>query len=1059
MVKTIKKIEKENIEDIIALTPMQEGLLYHYIKDDDSNQYFQQLSIKITGKLDAENFDKSWNIVVQLNELLRTVYRWEGVETHLQIVLREHAPDIRFVDFSTKDENLIPSLMENLKRADKNEHFDLREVPFRVTLCKLSENAHEMIISNHHIIFDGWSTGILLKEFTSIYEGLIEGSTYIPPQKNKFKNFVKWVQNQDSAISNTYWRTYLKELSTKTQLAVNKNLKSGTRSIKDYIFNIDKTKLDIFLRENKITLATLVYVTWGILLQKYVDHEDVLFGVTVSGRSANIADIENIVGLFINTVPLRIKNSSEDEILNLLYQVQNEIQQREGYDNTPIVDIKECSEFHNQDELFDSIVVVENYPLDTQQFGIKEKLTFDSYSMHEVNNFNLTVGVELWQEQIEICLSYDEEIFNYDFIKRLAQHFENILQTIIHTPHSKVRDIEMLSPLEKKQILYEFNNTTMDYPKDKTIHKLFEEQVEQGPNHVALVFVNKHITYTELNEKANQLARFLVNTGIKRNDVIGIMAERSVEMIISILATLKAGAAYLPIGLEQPKKRKEYMIQNSGASLLLTQKHLIEVNNNVVGDFPEEKIICSDDMKIYVGDRSNLNLNSNPDDLVNVIYTSGTTGNPKGVMVSHSNLVLYMESLFNLYETTSNDTVIQLVPFSFDLFGEELFQALLKGGKFVIPQEHEAKDVHKLYELIVSNKVSVVSCSPLLLNEFNKFPPMSSVKNFVSGGDVLKQEYISNLLKYANVYNGYGPTEATIGATHYKIKNEFENNICIGKPMKNYRVYILDENRNLLPIGVPGELYISGKGVTKGYINNRKITEEKFVEDYFFPGSKMYRTGDLAKWRNDGNVEYLSRIDQQIKIRGFRIEPSEIENQLRQYNSIREATVIANEDKQGNKYLCAFIISNIEVEPRNLKAFLLKTLPEYMVPVQFIQLEEIPATTNGKIDKNKLSEMSLAKYENRTKIVEPRDDMEKDILEVWKNVLKRDEISIEDDFFEIGGDSLKLTSIYSILNKKFSCNISIQDLFDYRTIDTLAKLVKERLGYLEDKNEINNIEF
>lgn len=1059
MKNTMKKIHKENIDDILALTPMQEGLLYHYIKDGGS-QYFQQLSLEIKGELNIEHFENAWGRVVELNELLRTVYRWEGLEKHIQIILKEHQLAIRHIDFSSKEENIIPELIETLKQEDRGNEFDLTEVPFRVTLLKIKKEKYVMIISNHHIMYDGWSTGVILKEFYEIYNSLNNGQQYPIFKKNKFKNFVKWIQNQDSQKSELYWKTYLNGLDTKTELYTRKEIKRDARDIREYIVKVDKIKLDVFTQKNGLTLATLIYVTWGMLLQKYVDRDDVIFGVTVSGRNAEVADIENMVGLFINTVPLRMTNSSEEEILSLLNKVQHETQLREDYNYTPLVDIKKFSDFHNRDELFDSIVVIENYPLDTKLSNNNEgKLVFDAHYMYEVNNFNLTLGVTIIHEEIELCFSYNEKIFECDYIKRLAQHFYNLLDNLIHKPDSKVREIDMLSPSEKEKILYEFNDTKMDYPSDKTVQDQFEAQVEKTPDHIALIYADNKITYKELNEKANQLARTLVNRGIKRNQVIGIMAERSIEMIISILATLKAGGAYLPIGLEQPKVRKEYMLQNAEARYLLTQKHLIETDNDIVGDFPVENIIYADDIQLYTGELGNLNVESEPTDLANLIYTSGTTGKPKGVMVTHTNLLLYMESLFHMYETTSSDGAIQLVPFSFDLFGEELFQAILKGGRFVIPQEHEAKDVHRLHDLIVKNNVSIVSCSPLLLNEFNKLPPMMSVKTFVSGGDVLKQEYINHLKRNANVYNGYGPTEATIGATHYKVEDDFENRLSIGKPMKNYRVYILDKNQKLLPIGVPGELYISGGGVTKGYINNSKITEEKFMDDPFFCGSRMYKTGDLAMWRDDGNVDYISRIDQQIKIRGFRIEPGEVESQIRGYINVKEAVVIATHDKQGNKYLCAFMISDVEIEINELKAFLLKTLPDYMVPVQFIQLKDIPATSNGKIDKNKLSDLAMAEYEVRATVIEPRDDIEKDILAIWGNVLKREEISVMDDFFEIGGDSLKLTSIYSLLNKKFACNISIQDLFDNRTIDALAKLIKEKIGQIEENNEINDIDF
>lgn len=1055
----MSKLDIKNVEDIIELIPMQQALLLQNIKNLDSDQYFEQLSLDILNSLNFEIFEEAWKLVVESNEMMRTVFRWEGIEKPIQAILRSHKVDIRYVDYSIKSEIEISGLVENLKIKDREEKFNLTEVPFRITLCKINEKKYVMIISNHHIIYDGWSNGIILNEFLYNYNTIAEGKACKPFKKNNFKNFVKWTQAQDIVKSEEYWRQYLNGLDIKTELPIKKKVNTQMQFAEEYKFNIKKQDVEKFVKETRITIATLIYTAWGILLQRYNDNEDVIFGTTVSGRNAKLTDIDSIVGLFINTLPMRVKTNENDTIKDLLYKVKCDLELREEYEFTPLTNIKKCSELDNRDELFDSIVVIENYPLDSTVLKKEGKISFDSYSMFELNNFNITLGVTLF-EDIEISFNYNKEVFEYEDIKALGQHFNLILLDMINNPNKMVKDVEILSNKEKTKIIYEFNDTKMDYQNNKTINCLFEEQVKKTPDNIALICGDKQLTYKELNQKSNQLAKLLVKMGVKKDSVVGIMAERSIEMIISIMATLKAGGAYLPVDPQYPYARKQYLFDDSKVNTLITQKKLIEINKLNMGEYPLENIIFADDEKNYTENSDDFDVYNEPSDLMYVIYTSGTTGKPKGVMVEHRNMVAYMEAYFKLYEITSQDATIHLVPFSFDLFGEELFLALLKGGKFIIPKENEFRDMNKLYDLIVKNNVSIVSCSPLLLNEFNKFPKMKSVHTFVNGGDVLKEEYINNLLDYSKVFNGYGPAETTIGATHHRVvSSDSEASISIGKPMKNYKIYVLDKNKKLLPIGVPGEMYIGGDGVARGYLNNIGLTNEKFMDDPFFQQGRMYKTGDIVKWRRDGNIDFIGRVDEQVKIRGFRIELGEIENQLQEHKNIEGAVVLANETKQGNKYLCAYIVSDKEIEKDELVKFLSKELPDYMIPVKFIKIDSIPLTVNGKVDKKKLLQIFEVNDDTNKNIILPRDDIEKKIVDIWSEILEMNSISIYDDFFEIGGDSLTLIRVYSAVNKEFPESVTMQDLFDYRQCNQLADLIKKKLGLVNKEKKIVNIEF
>ncbi|UCH95648.1 MAG: AMP-binding protein, partial [Candidatus Aminicenantes bacterium] len=576
----MKTLDKKGIEDIVALTPLQEGMLFHYLKAPKSDLYFEQLSLGISGRIDIEVFEKAWNFVIETNEMLRTVFRWKEVEKPIQIILKEHQLSWKYYNVSNKDAPEGKKILEEIKTNDRNQGFDLQDVPFRISLIKVKEDEYEMMISNHHILYDGWSNGIILKEFFNAYGDLPAKQTPVKPVKTPFKEFIQWIHRQDKDEQERFWEEYLAGFDTQTKLPIKKRKPGETTTPgpgnDSMILAKDiKVQLEDLIKNRRVTLASFFYSVWGILLQRYCNSEDIIFGTTVSGRPAKIREIEEMVGLFINTIPLRVRTEPGEKISDLLYRINNILPIRERYEWLSLVDIKKYSELENTGELFDTIIVPENYPLDCGRTAgnSQSPLVVEAYSMKETTTYDLTIGI-LMGDDIEINFSYPGGLFENTDIRRLFHHFTNIMEHILKDPDREISGLEMLSGKEKRQILYDFNNTVEEYPRGKRIQELFAEQVVKTPDHTALISGDNRLSYGYLNERANQLAHLLRKKGVKTDTIVGIMVERSLEMIIGIFAILKSDGAYLPIDPEYPEEHIRCMLTDSEANVLVTTPNI-----------------------------------------------------------------------------------------------------------------------------------------------------------------------------------------------------------------------------------------------------------------------------------------------------------------------------------------------------------------------------------------------------------------------------------------------------------------------------------------------------
>ncbi|MCU0285930.1 MAG: amino acid adenylation domain-containing protein, partial [Acidobacteria bacterium] len=1081
------KLKSKGIENILPLTPLQEGIFFHYLKDPQSNLYFEQLSLEISSAIDVDLFEKAWNVVIQANEMLRTVFRWEKLEKPSQIILKEHPCQIRFHDFSDIDSEQKQIVLAKIKTNDRNEGFDLTQVPFRVTLCKLAEIHYEMIISNHHILYDGWSNGIILKEFFKAYHELCQGGRAIRlPVKPSFKEFIKWIQSLDKNKQEQFWRNYLAGFETASELPI-KRKKAGITGADNYSIILEETiknQLEAFVKNNRVTLASVFYSAWGILLQKYCGSEDVVFGTTVSGRSADVKGIEDMVGLFINTIPLRIDTYPGEKIIAVVSQIDHVLHEREGFENTPLVDIQSYSSLGGNGSLFDTILVIENYPLDNRLLPANSSFSIHSYSIVEMSHYDLSVGIMLFNE-IEIKFSFKQELFEKETIENLAVHFKIIIQKMIEQPEMTLSQLGIISIEEKYRILYEFNNTAVEYPRDKTIHQLFAEQAAQTPGAIALVAretrtekqeekkrrreeekngdvetlratslqYQYQISYSQLNEQSDRLADLLIGKGVLPDTIVGIMMERSIEMITGIFGILKSGGAYLPIDPGYPQERINYMLKDSSAAILLINLEL-ERMNNCQCSIVNCQLSTGESPGNFQHSAFELPLIQHSNHLAYIIYTSGSTGRPKGVMINHRNVVRLVKGT-NYIEFLPGDSILQTGAMEFDASTFEVWGSLLNGLKLVLVNKETILIPGKLKAVLGVFAVSTIWMTSQLFNQMLQEDSeiFAGLKNLLVGGDVLSPSHIGRLKsKYPrlNVINGYGPTENTTFSTTFPIQDEYTANIPVGKPVANSTAYIVDRYNQLQPIGVPGELLVGGDGVARGYLNNPELTAFKFISVASVASvAKIYKTGDLARWLPDSNIEFLGRIDQQVKIRGFRIELGEIENRLAKHPGIKDAVVINQEENSEDKYLCAYFISNEEIAISGLRNFLARELPNYMIPSHFVQLKKIPLTPNGKLDREALPKPELKAGEN---YIAPRDEIETKLAVIWSEVLLiKTPIGIDDHFFQLGGHSLKATILASRIEKTFNVKILLAEIFRNPKIRELSKYIKDaaQLQYLQ----------
>ncbi|NRV32074.1 amino acid adenylation domain-containing protein [Clostridium beijerinckii] len=994
--------------------------------------------IEIKGKLNLKKLKDTLNTIIQRHEILRT--NFESIDGEIyQIVKKMDEINFDIQNFQVEDRNNIGDVLKEFIRP-----FDLeKDVLIRIGIGSLGREHNLMFFDIHHIVADGVTLGIFIKEFSEIYEGKA-----LEPLKIQYKDYSAWQikrrGNEEVMDSKRYW---LKEFDEEIPV-LNLPTDFNRPNIQDFKgdvleFKLDEKKTNALKDIAMETNSTLYMVLLSILktlLSKYSNQEDIVVGSPIAGR--NHRDLENLIGMFVNTFAIKStvdRNMSFKKYLEVIREKTLKAYENQEYQFEDLIEALNIERNLSRNPLFDVMFVLQN--IDTLEINI-EGLKFEQLNIENgIEKFDITMEAVERNNEILFRVSYASSLFKKETIQRMNDSYITIVNSIIHDINVKISDINIVSDIEKNKLLYEFNDSKTDYPKEKSINELFEEQVELTPDNIAVTFEDSKLTYKELNEKSNKVAACLREKGVKHGTIVGIMVNRSLEMIIGIIGILKAGGGYLPIDPETPKDRVKYMLEDSKANILLVQGNLIEeaqFNINIVN--LNEKNIDK-----YEG--VNLIRENNSSDVAYIIYTSGSTGMPKGVIINHYSAVRVVKNT-NYIEISKDDRILQLSNYAFDGSIFDIYGALLNGATLVMMSKETLLDINELANLIKKKKVTITFITTALFNTIvdMKIECLANLKKILFGGERASVGHVKRALDYlgkGRIIHVYGPTESTVYATYYNVNeiNKEDKTIPIGKPLANTSLLVVDDNGDIVPIGVEGELCIFGDGLSRGYLNNKELTEKKFTSSKYIKDERIYHTGDLVKWLPSGEVEFIGRMDNQVKIRGHRIELGEIESKLLEIDGIK-SVVVVDKVKNDSKYICAYYVSQNEYTVSELRNILLRTLPEYMIPTYFVKLEKFILTRNGKVDKKSLPEPSGDIYTGK-QYVAPRNELEKKLVQIWSEILEVKNIGIDDNFFELGGHSLKATVLVAKINKELDIAIPLREIFDRGNIRKISEFINE----------------
>jgi len=1045
-------MNEQYVEDSYPLSPLQQGMLFHDLYAPHSGLYLQQLVCTFPEELNVIAFKEAWQRVIARHPVLRTSFHWEGLNEPLQRVqkhfnLRWVEEDCRAIPLSEQNHRL-----ETYLQNDRQQGFKLTEAPLtRLALFQMGDADYRFIWTSHHAIKDGRSRFILLNEVFSFYEAFCRGKDLKLKHPRPYRDYIDWLTKEDFNKAEDFWRHMLEGVNTHTPVVVD-SISHSTSDQTSEEYEKQETRLSDNLtgalqsvaKQHGLTPNTIFQGAWALLWSRYSGEQDVVFGASRGCRRSGIQGAESMVGLFINTLPVRISVTPNTHLLPWLKELRSKWIAMRDYEHTPIIEIQKWNDIPAGTPLFESILSFENYDLTSAmqaQGGEWINREFESITF---TNYPIAVYGYLGSELL-IEIVYNRRRFEDRTITRMLGHIEILLESIIANPEQRLSDVRMLTDQEQHQLLVDWNDTQIDYPKDQCIQELFEGQVEKTPDSIAVVFEEAAVTYRELNRRANQLAHHLQGLGVGPDVLVGICVKRSLEMVVALLGVLKAGGAYVPLDPMFPTERLALMLEDAQVAVLLTQKDLVstlpETHGTVICMDQEWQIVASQQIE---GDPFN---EANAEHLAYVIYTSGSTGKPKGVQISHRALVNFLYSMIKEPGLTDQDVLLAVTTLSFDIAMLELLLPLIVGARVVIASSQEALDGNRLLNRLTDCGATVMQATPvswrLLLAVGWQGDDHLKI---LCGGEALPRDLATQLLQRSDsLWNMYGPTETTIWSTVTKLDDQ-EGPVLIGFPIANTQIYILDEHLQPVPVGIPGELHIGGDGLARGYLNRPELTAERFIANPFgdMPGSRIYKTGDLARYLPDGNIEVLGRLDFQVKIRGFRIELGEIESVLAQHVTVREAVVLAIEDKPLDKLLVAYVVADRDKidESSELRKFLKQKLPDYMVPQAYVFLDALPLTPNGKVNHQALSKHDFKRSTRENELVAPKTATEKFIVGIWRKLLGVNEIGIYDNFFELGGHSLLATRVISHVRDTFQVELPVHCFFDAPTVAGLTEVLE-----------------
>ncbi|MFG6107532.1 amino acid adenylation domain-containing protein [Leptothoe sp. EHU-05/26/07-4] len=1046
-------------DSVLPLAPNQQGLWFIEQLDNNLATYNQTFAVALEGQLDVHVLERSLQEVIARHAILRTNFVSRNGKP-VQVIQALNDFQLSQVDISHLAEVDRRAEIEQFTIAEVQRPFNLaQEQLFRISLFRLENKSYVLIFIMHHLIADGWSSGVIIQELGTLYEAFLVGNpSPLPALSVQYADFAYWQQQQLETVLEkhlNYWLQQLNGAPPLLQLPTDRPrqvIQTNRGKATTLTLGADLTRsLKQLSQQHGVTLFTLLLTAFQVLLHRYTHQTDLCVGTTISNRDNR--SLESLVGYCVNTVVIRTQPSGNSSFRDFLKHVQQIVFEAQEHKDLPfhtLVEKLQPQRDRSYTPLFQAVFVLESLGIEQIESG---GLTLSRWETPvAIAKFDLSLSMQETTGGLIGRFEYNTELFDDATIRRLIGHFQTLLTAIVANPDQCLSNLPLLTNAERQQLVKWNNNTFTNISYERCIHELFEEQVEKTPDAIAIVFRNQQITYRELNQRSNQLAHYLQTLGVGSNSLVGICLERSPELVIGFLAILKAGGAYVPLDPEYPQERLRFMLSDSQVSILLTQQTLLPSLS-----FFQERILCLDAVVQAFDQASNANPDSKvtAESLAYIIYTSGSTGQPKGVLVPHKgllNLVFWHHSTFKI---STCDHVTQIFGLAFDPCVLEVYPCLTAGATLYLVEPNILRSPRNLQSWLLENSITVTAVVTPLAEALLSldWPTQTALRVMLTGGDKLKQ-YPSENIPFT-VINNYGPTENTVVTTSGIVTAKLEQHWApsIGKAINNVQTHVLDSHMQPVPIGIPGELYIGGTNLAKGYLNRPDLTEKSFISGKSIAhltessSAYLYKTGDLVRYRPDGNLEFLGRIDHQVKIRGFRIELGEIEAALTTHPATEQAVVILRDDESSNQQLVAYLVYQGVAIPNSseLKQWLRKTLPGYMIPSIFISLESMPLTPNGKIDRRALPTPDAIHHNLGQSVVAPRDEIEESIDRIWAQVLGIGEISIHDNFFELGGHSLIATQIIARIETTLGIELSLSNLFDTPTIAELAVATKAAL--------------
>ena len=1034
--------------DIYPLSPLQQGIMYHSLNEPEQAVYVNTQIWKVEGKLDPAAFHEAWRLLVERHAIFRTAFLGQEFEAPLQAVL--HKVELPFQIHDWRD--VLPALqrerLQELLKAECSKPFQLAIPPLtRICVVLTAEFESRMLWTSHHLLLDAWSQPILLKELVAAYEALKNSKR---PRFNypvPYKNFVGWLQCQDLSRAESYWRERLRGFRNPSRLELSnvetaKKAETG-QAVHRHFFDLDLGELYSFARSYRCTLNTLIQTAWALTMRANTGQRDIVFGVTLSGRPVDLPDSESMVGLFINTLPLRVQIDPREPMLKLLLEVQTRQSELLEYQYSALVDVRQWSELQPGLALFDSTVVVEASAGIVSEQESNSTIRLEKIGSAEQVHYPLALNFGA-HGLLALRVTYDRSRFDITTIKNLVGQFQRALHSLVADPHSFPQNLRLMSEEEREQQLLSLRGQEVGYRKDVCFHEWIGEQAALQPEAIALIEERGELSYGELEIRSNQLAHRLRGLGVGPEVVVGVCMRRSAAMVVSLLAIAKAGGAYLPLDERYPVERLAYILADASVSILLTEmetEHSLPAHWGYVlcvdGEAERERIGC---------EQSEVPLSGvSREHLAYVIYTSGSTGQPKGTMLTHGSLLNYLNWAKEAYRLEEGKGAPVNTPIAFDATVTSLWLPLVCGLTVtLLPEQGELESLGEA--LRGRAGYSLVKLTPAHLEGLQRLNPESewegSAAALVIGGEALRYEDLLYWRQHApgmRLINEYGPTETVVGCCVFEVGELGKGNVPIGRPIGNTWVYVLDEELEPVPVGVTGELYIGGAGVGRGYWKRAGMTAERFLADAYGPaGSRMYRTGDRVRYRRDGNLEFIGRSDYQVKVRGYRIELGEIETVLLQAPGVKQAVVVAQQQDDQQR-LVAYVAADGSVDHSTLRAHVRRILPEYMLPSDFVILNDLPLNVHGKIDREQLP--SLQPPDLRGPLAAPRTPTEQALATIWMEVLKCNQVDIHHNFFELGGHSLSAMRVVARVRRLFGIELALQILFDAPTVNELAAYI------------------